>query len=308
MATSPFLELPPELRVKIYEYALPATGKLVPQHTTRASWPAPAGKPYRGTALLLVNRLICEEAQDVMYKFNTFSVPKATFCATEPPCSGPVLKLEMVVHLRLSTFMISKMCAKHVNNGLGVCDICRPLSAIPDIISKMPELRTIIIDYGADRPSQIAFRLLKSNVRKSDQSLSLTCVGVGEYQLNGPALKNTAVSLVHGSLAALWHELTIEKSLTESPLSYEGESLDVLLQVNIRELLNLHTPVSPNNLNPGPGFIPTVIADVWSLHTAVNILDITLIRELGIMEEFDVAIQHCAHTSATGRWDLRMKW
>lgn len=65
---SPFLRLPAELRVQIYEYLLPTTTRISSKHDNGLVW-------LRGcTALVAVNRLISEECLELLYGHNTFVV------------------------------------------------------------------------------------------------------------------------------------------------------------------------------------------------------------------------------------------
>ncbi|KAK5119416.1 hypothetical protein LTR85_007516 [Meristemomyces frigidus] len=297
MATSPLLELPPELRVRTYEYTLLAKGSLTPR---RQSPPSHTGS----------------EALDVMYKVNAISVPKATFCEREAACSRTVPNLELVVHLQVTNFTISAECMKEVVDGLKPCSTCiSSISAVQELLGLRPRLRTIVFDYGSDESSQQAVQKFKASVRKQDgKEWSLACVDVGHHKLEGTATKNVEISFVYGELRTLWAAMMMEEEGRSSKCS---KLVTVILQglaegieefgmkIKLDQLDTMHS-LSVTGDADNDSLVPDVIAQVWPRGTPVDIRDSSLIRKLGIMEEFDGAVQEYVHRKPReGNWVLK---
>ena len=211
MDDSPLMNLPAELRVRIFEYALKAGAprKRCKTKTNRTSKP----KVYHGASLLFVNQLIQTETLPIFYKYNTFKsssialLARFDSLATNPTTS---LHLKLLTHLYLDSFSAPFSCP-HIS---GDCTVCK-LQAL-DVLRVLPQmsrLKTLKVDYGPNGESEDSFQVFKKALRGSAlhaERYGLQCVGIGRYTMTDSLSPNLRISFVHGPLSHAWDKATPE--------------------------------------------------------------------------------------------------
>lgn len=203
--------LPPEIRVMIYTYALCFDTPIV---LVRDPNLAPKNKL---AGILLVNRLVYNEALPLLHELNTIVVSREELCQFS---SGkqPQLncKLEVVQSLYIRHMDPSSRCAARISCPWPAtnqpCQNCRPsiLGLIQSLrlLRLRSKLKEVFIEYHG---YHYAISALLRELRASDDlkgETELTCTGIGKYMLTGSWLANMTFSFRDVPLAEVWSRVT----------------------------------------------------------------------------------------------------
>ncbi|KAK5137984.1 hypothetical protein LTR08_005781 [Meristemomyces frigidus] len=202
MLDSAFLNLPTELRLRIYEDALQFQGVL--QRPLKASsWRNSRQTPFPANAsLLLTSRQVHEEAKDVFYKLNAFKVSYHHMCACEIQPPFPAFDELRIRELEITNFLPRleerETCQFCAQSGFGLIAF----------LQKLPKLRSVKIAFE-DLFSFTEFA--PENLRRlheHNQALELSCTEVGHVGIEGLHLK---LQLQSPALHRAWRHLASQE-------------------------------------------------------------------------------------------------
>lgn len=322
MVFSLLLELPAELRVRVYEFVLPAATPL------RNNIHAPSlgrgrfqvddnrepqkAQNFKEATLLHVSRVVYQEALPILYKVNTIAISKAILCSRGPPGPMAALKQENLVHVHISDFTVSQACQHEIVDGLPPCKSCDQTAVgMFKTMAAMPHLRTVDIEHGRNPASRCWFQRFKPALRrKTDHALRLTCLGVGQYGLSGESVRNIRITFKHSALVALWAGIVRPKEGTPGSGSSYGEHAtrrfaatydDTAKQ--LRDLTLFHAPSDYGfHASSDYGKIPPGIANVWPRDVSVDIRNLAAVKTPGFLEHFDDAVEAYLQASHSENW------
>ena len=175
--------------------------------------------PKRGpktklAGILLVNRLVYNEALPILHELNTIVISREELCQF-PNGKRPQLtcKPELVHSLHIRDLAASSRCAARMSYPWPAthrpCQNCRPsILGLINTLSLKPKLREVSIDYHG---YNYVIHTLTEAPRPPDQpegETQLTCTGIGRYTLTGSHLHNTTFSLRDVPLAEVWSRIT----------------------------------------------------------------------------------------------------
>ncbi|KAK4548768.1 hypothetical protein LTR36_008541 [Oleoguttula mirabilis] len=329
MAPNPLTAmLPPEIRVKVYEFVLsspyPVKRQIfdyVPQadHVLERRAAAGSEATLDGISLLLVDRLAYQEALPLLYKVNTFRVSRHNLCANVAPNSLTLLNPNHLVHIELSDLVISRSCLHldYTNWDWPQCGTCaEPGFGLLYMMASIPHLRTAVVEYGTRRPprtdgwfpalrepfpefpSKRAFFRLQQAIRArchSHHNFELTCVGIGEYQVQSAKLKNATVTFRDSPLMEAWSKMVLlvkaaTESWDEAVANLDRDMLQKLIKLQLgvvgfeeaQEFVYVQTDMAS---------VPQYIARIWPPGVPLDIAGVAAIQSPGLMEAFDNALQ-----------------
>ncbi|KAK5117186.1 hypothetical protein LTR85_008954 [Meristemomyces frigidus] len=340
MTTDYFASLPAELRITIYGFSLPAGKRLctpypvqsiscpAPAHSrqgsiqtspSQADVPSEALQFYEKAALLLVNRMIYKEALAVLHKSNTFSFTKIAFCTKDPAKQATAPKLDVLVHLHLSCLEMSEMCKREALNRLNPCTACGLcVYGLRNVIASLPHLRSIVVEYNTTGKNLDAFRTFKEALQTlTGSKTSFSCVGIGQYKLEGMELfKTIDFTLNNTKLATMWAAIICPRPNTPSYMDLDDPLVRThLIRPSVsfmkKALVMLHDRHGPlpDAATPPDGFyIPAPIASVWPKDVPVNIRDLGLVERVGFIEEVDNVVHDCLERWNTHALTWVPKW
>lgn len=215
--------LAPELRLEIYQYALcsetPIRLQRQPRRRGRLS----------GIGILSVSRLINAEALPVLYKLNTIAVYRSEFCQfTSPQLVHFKPELLQKLYIRdLQPISKCPMLQKHSwHTKQQTCCNCDPnMMGLFATLLDMPRLKEVCVNYHGYSESVHA---LTRVVDGTDYSVlfRLTCIGVGQYRLDGRLLGNVKISLCDEPLVKLWPKVLDMTCLDYIGRSSSGRAMD----------------------------------------------------------------------------------
>ncbi|TKA83671.1 hypothetical protein B0A55_00299 [Friedmanniomyces simplex] len=187
-------KLPSELRIKIYEYVLAFDNPIKPRQFVAGS---------SNTNILRTNKQVYHEAQAVLYEMNTISVSRNDFCSKTDRVLQTPIKSQHVRHLRFTSFGESIAC----NFLLDRCSVCEDHArGLLEALSIMPLLKNVNIDYS----TQIAnFLRFKDRAAGCPTGPTITCVGVGLYNVRGGRFDQADFTFSHRPLASIWPTLSV---------------------------------------------------------------------------------------------------
>jgi hypothetical protein len=188
MATShpsPFLGLPAELRIRIYEYALQYQGVL--QRPLRASaWRDFAGY-VANVSLLRTCKLVHKEAVDIFFDLNTFRISYYHLCTCQNRYPYKPFNAERIRRVEVSNFLpkldLPDICEYCRDGGVGLFKTMKAL----------PRLRSLHVAFE-DMFSFTDFAPPILHGLYDDYQISSTCDEVGKLDIHGFGLK-TVVEL-----------------------------------------------------------------------------------------------------------------
>lgn len=197
---SPLLDLPSELRIRIYEFILGFARPLKLRQTVAGS---------QNTTLLRVNRQIYGESLPVLYDINDIAVTRNDFCKrTDVSLKTPV-QSQHIRHLLIRGFGESLAC----NFGLDrcdQCDVCEPsASGLLNALKSMPRLKSVVVDYHTHTSNFKRFSdtLSLSDMQRVGKMDSLRCTAVGHFTLHNEAFRNVDFTFQNIPLARIWQAL-----------------------------------------------------------------------------------------------------
>ncbi|KAK5137991.1 hypothetical protein LTR08_005788 [Meristemomyces frigidus] len=269
MAPNRLATLPPELRVRTYE--------------TRADLKV---------SLLCVDRFTYNEALPIFYQTNTFSVPGGDHGATFIKTSG-LPNIKHLVHLHLSDFPGLETWP----NGAQPC--------LLHALSQIPHLRTVTADYGANLQSRQAFEKFKATLKANVQSdsISLKCVGIGQYKLLNTKLPHVDMSMNDVELAEIWRSATpahAREVMTRLVYRRDAEPTEVTeLSLHGKRALCICRLLDTIELG-SLKWIPRTIAAAWPKEVSVDYGKLGQVDTLGFIEVVDDAVQLWLHIVVDG--------
>ncbi|KAK3116792.1 hypothetical protein LTR53_002494 [Teratosphaeriaceae sp. CCFEE 6253] len=202
-----FTQLPPELRLRIYEHVVEFTQPIkLRQHIAGST----------DMAILRASKLLYREALPVLYDVNTISVTRNDFCLnTDAALRTPIMG-QHVRHLRMTSFGESIAC----NFLPARCSACEDqATGLLQALRLMPQLKTVTVDYSTQPSNFVRFR---TSARTS--GVTFPCVGVGVYKFRGAGLDKVDFTFQHRPLATIWLALVI-LSMPDTPEREEEATL-----------------------------------------------------------------------------------
>lgn len=291
MAKNMLSKLPPELRIRIYEFALPIGVPVKRKATQNTEPPDEANAAQRvvflSAGLLFVDRLTYKEALPIFYKTNTISVRRSDVCGNAITGNRKHLSdLEPVVHLHFSDFAITPWCATPIANCNKCCESALNLLCLPPLF---PHLRTITVDYGANDQSLEAFTLFKSALKAAkcdNPDYTLICTGIGQYKLQSTNYPNLDITMTHAELARCW--VTATPASVAAACQARKPSLRHSMEHGVNALLRRHDGLIPSFSNVK--LIPDTLARAWPRDKPCDFRKAGEVETLAFLETFDDAL------------------
>jgi hypothetical protein len=164
--------------------------------------------------ILLVNRLVYNEALPILHELNTIVISREELCQfPNGKCPQLTCKAELVHSLHIRDLAASSRCAARISYPWPAtnrpCQNCRPsILGLINTLRLKPSLREVFVDYhGYD----YVIHTLMEAPRPPDQiegEIQLTCAGIGRYTLTGSSLCNITFSFRDVPLAEVWSRIT----------------------------------------------------------------------------------------------------
>ncbi|KAK5117184.1 hypothetical protein LTR85_008952 [Meristemomyces frigidus] len=220
MTTSAFLELPVELRLRIYEVALQFHGVL--HRPLRASAWRNFTRYLANTSLLLTCRQVQEEAKGVFYELNEFRVSYHHMCGCEARFPFPAFDEQHIRKLEVCNFLPrveeAETCQFCSGSGFGLIAYAQ----------KLPKIRTMKVAFeDIFSFTDFAPELLRRLSERYD--ISLASEEVGNVEVDGlgfrlelqlPALHRAWSLLRNGDESATSQERQPGQSTMQRALEY----------------------------------------------------------------------------------------
>ncbi|KAK4548769.1 hypothetical protein LTR36_008542 [Oleoguttula mirabilis] len=282
MTKASLATLPAELRVRCYEFALPV-GRSIKHQASQPRLSHEDGDsslheqvservaPFLGASLLFVNRQTYQEALPIFYKTNTVSLGSSAFYSAVTSSHGSIPDVKHLVHVRLSDFAINPACT----TALADCVSCQRSTA--DILRALllvPHLRTVSVDYGETDASLAAFTHFKSAASAPGREYgnwSLTCTGIGRYNLRHNDHPNLDMTMTNAALVCVWTAATpdwvrrVNANFSHLPAKTSDQRAEK------RTALIFFLMCCHDHSGPSPAaVIPRLIAAVWPRDVPVD--------------------------------------
>ena len=168
-------KLPIEMRVRVYDYLVVLTRRLVP-------CPDQKGKSPVDTTLFLVNRQIYEEAADVFYSRNRFCVHFEYFCKC--------WKTKYILHLNEKTIKHFKILDVNFDQVEPIlwnqCKVCATDGfALLNYLSSLPNLRSVSIVFANEESFASCASAAARKLRRLAKTATLEAAEIGHLHING---------------------------------------------------------------------------------------------------------------------------
>ena len=164
--------------------------------------------------ILLVNRLIHDEALPILHELNTIVISREELCQF-PNGKRPQLtcKPEFVQRLYIRNLAASSRCAARISAPWPAtnrpCPNCRPsILGLVNTLRLKPKLKEVFFDYHGYHYAVNALMHALKTGNGIDGDTQLTCTGIGAYTLTGSWLQNSTFSFRDVPLAAVWSRVT----------------------------------------------------------------------------------------------------
>ncbi|KAK5138040.1 hypothetical protein LTR08_005837 [Meristemomyces frigidus] len=213
-------------------------------------------------------------------------------------------RLDLVVHLQLDKLHItnSGQCSRDEFHVLTAGPSYDPDAGGPCVATllrireRMPRLRTLMVQYDW---ALSEFHGFKQRVREfHGEKYSLTCVGVGHYELKSEDITTVAIEFKHVELVVLWSALVGSKQDTHAERQDAAAKVvhvEGLFAEALKELVHYHhNPDAelPEHVYAATLCWPNLAQTFGSWGLQPDFRELTVERRPGGLEEFDHALGH----------------
>ncbi|KAK3621138.1 hypothetical protein LTR56_016545 [Elasticomyces elasticus] len=276
MATDSLLDrLPAELRLKIYALVL-STDTTPRRRITRRDDDEDEDKVtplMPGLALLTVSRSVYNEALATLCEGNTLVIHRSELYLSKHSDNANALTPigDLLIHLEMCETRRGP-CSDDYGEP---CDNCSDPHRLIEILTSLPRLRTIIIEYGAellchrqDRSTDFVVTTIRygpfSDLRRAldedEPSVALVgyrmdCARVGVYHLLGPSFGGKTVTFRDRQMSAAWSDFCTHRVSRDTGHRRQRRAAQEINSMFLRYSVYGELPLQIASIWPSEGYV-----------------------------------------------------